>query len=154
MERKRIGRRAHRSLLVAHVLTAVGWFGLAITVAFCAVVGTSRDDIAFWEVIDATLGLSIPLGLAAAATGAALSLTTRWGLVRHWWVVAKEAIAVAVIATDVLVIGPELQRAIDAGTPGEIPGPVFAHCVVLAIATALSVVKPRARTPIGAGSSS
>jgi hypothetical protein len=31
---------------------------------------------------------------------------------------------------------------------GEIPGPVYAHCVVLALATALSVVKPRARTPV------
>jgi hypothetical protein len=66
---------------------------------------------------------------------------------RHWWVVAKEAITVAVIATDVLVVWPEMDRAVAAGTPGSIPGPIYAHCVVLAIATALSVVKPKARTP-------
>lgn len=144
---RRLGRRAHRALLITHILTSVGWFGLAITVAFCGVVGTSRSDLAFYEVIDATLGLSVPLGLAAAATGVALSLTTRWGLVRHWWIVAKEAIAVAVILTDVLVVGPEMQHAIDMGTVTGMPGPVYAHCVVLGIATALSVIKPRAQTP-------
>jgi hypothetical protein len=41
-----------------------------------------------------------------------------------------------------------MAKAIDTGVPGEIPGPIYAHCVVLAIATALSVVKPRARTPL------
>lgn len=147
---RRLGRRAHRALLVTHVLASVGWFGVAVTVAFCAVVGQSRGDVAFYEVIDATLALSVPLGLGAAATGVALSLTTRWGLARHWWVVAKEAGAVAVIATDVLVVAPTMQRAIEAGTPGEIPGPVYAHCVVLALATVLSIVKPKARTPLGA----
>jgi hypothetical protein len=145
--RRRLGKRGHQALLVSHVLTSVGWFGVAITVAFCGIVGQSRGDVAFYEVIDATLALSIPLGLGAVVTGAALSLTTRWGLARHWWVVAKELGAVAVIATDVLVVGPTMQRAIDSGAAGEIPGPVYAHCVVLALATILSVVKPKARTP-------
>jgi hypothetical protein len=147
---RRLGRRAHRVLLIAHVLSSVGWFGLAVTVAFCGVVGSSRGDLAFYEVIRATLMLSVPLGLTAAATGVLLSVTTRWGLARHWWVVAKEAITVAVIATDVLLVGPEITRAIDSGTATAIPGPVFAHCVVLAVATVLSVVKPKARTPLGA----
>ena len=73
------------------------------------------------------------------------------GLVRHWWVVAKEAGAVAVIATDVLVIAPTMDRALDTGVPAAMPGPIYAHCVVLALATVLSVVKPRARTPLGRG---
>lgn len=146
----RLGRKTHRALLIAHVLTSVGWFGVAITVAFCGLVGLNSDNIAFYEVIRATLWLSVPLGLTAAATGVALSLTTRWGLLRHWWVVVKEAITIAVIVTDVVVVAPAMSRAIEAGTPTEIPGPVFAHCVVLAIATALSLTKPRARTPLGA----
>lgn len=137
----------HKALLVSHILTAVGWFGLAITVAFIGIVGSSNDDIAYYKVIESTLDLSIPLGLAAAATGITLSLTTRWGLVKHWWVLLKEAGAVAVIATDVLVVAPTMSDAVESGRPGEMPGPVFAHCVVLALATILSVVKPKARTP-------
>jgi hypothetical protein len=147
----RLGRRAHRALLIAHVLSSVGWFGVAMTVAFCGIVGSSRDDLAFYEVIRSSLGLSVPFGLAAATTGVLLSVTTRWGLVRHWWVVAKEAGAVAVIATDVLVIAPTMDRALDTGVPAAMPGPIYAHCVVLALATVLSVVKPRARTPLGRG---
>ena len=56
----------------------------------------------------------------------------------------------AVIVTDVLIIGPEMGHAIDTATPTALPGPIFAHCVVLALATVLSIVKPRARTPLGA----
>ena len=147
---RRLGRRGHQALLVTHVLASVGWFGVAIMVAFVGVVGSSRGDIAYYDVIRASLGLSVPLGLAAAATGVALSLTTRWGLARHWWVVAKEAGTIAVIATDVLVIAPTMDRAIDTGTTGALPGPVFAHCAVLGLATVLSFVKPKARTPLGA----
>ena len=146
--RHRLGRRAHRGLLIAHVLSSVGWFGLAVTVAFIAVAGVRADDVAYSEVIGSTLWLSVPLGLTAALTGIALSLTTRWGLLRHWWVVGKEVITVAVIATDVLVVWPAMDRAVDTGAPGAVPGPVFAHCVVLALATILSVVKPKARTPL------
>jgi hypothetical protein len=142
-------RRVRQGLLIVHVLASVGWFGLAITVAFCGLVGRSRGDLSFYEVIRSTLALSVPLGLTAAASGVALSLTTRWGLFRHWWIVAKEAITIAVIVTDVAVIGPEMTKAIDEGTANALPGPVIAHCVVLAIATALSVVKPRARAPLG-----
>jgi hypothetical protein len=127
----------------------VGWFGLAITVAFCGTVGRSRGDLAFYEVIRSTLALSVPLGLTAAASGVALSLTTRWGLARHWWLVAKELITIAVIVTDVAIVGPEMTKAIDSGKAIAMPGPVYAHCVVLAIATVLSVLKPRARTPLG-----
>lgn len=144
---RRLGRRWHRVVLVIHVLTSVGWFGVAVTVAFVGLVGASRDDLAFTTVILSTLWLSVPLGLLSAASGAVLGLTTRWGLGRHWWVVGKELITVAVIATDVLVVAPTMADALDAGTPGELPGPIIAHCVVLAIATVLSIVKPKAGTP-------
>jgi hypothetical protein len=140
----------HKTLLATHVLTAVGWFGVAVTVAFCGIVGSSTDELAVYEIIRSTLWLSVPLGLGAAATGVALSVTTRWGLARYWWVVLKELGTVAVIVTDVLIIGPEMGHAIDTATPTALPGPVFAHCVVLALATILSIVKPRARTPLRA----
>ena len=76
--RHRLGRRSPRALLITHVLASVGWFGLAVTVAYCAMVGSARGDVAFYDVIDSTLALSVPFGLVSAATGIALSLTTRW----------------------------------------------------------------------------
>jgi hypothetical protein len=145
---RRLGRRLHKALLATHVLTAVGWFGVAVMVAFCSVVGSADNEIALYEVIRTSLWLTVPLGLAAATTGVALSLTTRWGLARYWWVVLKELGTVAVIATDVLIVGPEMAEAVDTSTAAALPGPVFAHCVVLALATILSIAKPRARTPL------
>jgi len=144
---RRLGRRTHKAVLTAHVLSAVGWFGAAVMVAFCGIVGSRNDELALYELIRTSLWLTVPLGLTAAVTGVVLSLTTRWGLVRYWWVVLKELGTVAVIATDVLIVGPEMAHAVDTGTASALPGPVFAHCVVLALATVLSVVKPRPRTP-------
>ena len=42
-----------------------------------------------------------------------------------------------------------MDRALDTGVPAAMPGPISAHRVVLALATVLSVVKPRAHTPLG-----
>jgi hypothetical protein len=145
---RRLGRRLHKALLATHVLTAVGWFGAAVMVALCGVVGSADGEIALYELIRTSLWLTVPLGLGAAVTGVLLSLTTKWGLARYWWVVLKELGTVAVIATDVLVVGPEMAEAVDTSTATALPGPVFAHCVVLALATILSIAKPRARTPL------
>jgi hypothetical protein len=145
---RRLGRGTHKALLATHVLAAVGWFGAALMVALCGIVGSRSGEIALYEVIRTGLWLTVPLGLVAAATGVALSLTTRWGLARYWWVVLKELGTIAAIVTDVVIVGPEMARAVDTGTATALPGPVFAHCVVLALATVLSIVKPKARTPL------
>jgi hypothetical protein len=140
-------------VLAAHVLTSVGWFGVAVTVLFCTVVGMSTGDAALapatTEVARTTLWLSVPLGLVSAATGITLSLTTRWGLVRYWWLVAKDVITPLMIVTDVLVVAPLLRDAVEAGTPNEDPFPLVAHVVFLGVATAVSVLKPRAKTARG-----
>jgi hypothetical protein len=150
---RRLSRRAHKAVLSAHVLSSVGWFGVALTVLFCTIAGTTTDDAAlapaFTEVARATLWLSVPLGLVSAATGITLSLTTKWGLVRYWWLVAKDVIAPLMIVTDVLVVAPLLTKAIEDGAANEDPAPLIAHVVFLGLATVLSVLKPRAKTPRG-----
>ena len=40
----RLRGRAHKVALTAHVLTAVGWFGIAVVVAFCGLVAATSDD--------------------------------------------------------------------------------------------------------------
>ena len=94
--------------------------------------------------------LSIPSGLASVATGAVLGLGTAFGLVRHWWVVAKIAISVAVVVTDAVLVGRVAHDALVAGhAPAPLYGSTIAHVVMLAVATILSVFKPRGRTPWG-----
>jgi hypothetical protein len=152
--RFRLRRRAHKVALVAHVLSSVGWFGIAVAVACAGLTAAATDDpplaLSLYRTIEAAPGLSIPAGLLAIGTGVILSLGTRYGLVRHWWVVAKIAIAVAVVVTDAAIVSRVAHDAAMTADPtAPLYGSTVAHVVVLAVATVLSVFKPGGRTPWG-----
>jgi hypothetical protein len=150
----RLRKTAHKVALTAHVLGSVGWFGVAVVVAFCGVTATATTDptlpVALYRAMHASLWLSIPMGAIAVGTGVVLSLGTTWGLVRHWWVVAKIGISAAVIVTDALVISSATASAATTGTASSpLRDGTIAHCIVLAVATGLSILKPKGRTPHG-----
>lgn len=54
--------------------------------------------------------LTVPAGLAAIVTGGLLSLGTRYGLTKYWWLVIKILIAAIVVTTDGTLTG-ELAHA-------------------------------------------
>jgi vacuolar-type H+-ATPase subunit I/STV1 len=148
----RLRRRPHKVALLAHILTSVGWFGIAVVVAFCGIAAAVTSDPtlahALYRTMETAPWLSIPVGVLAVATGVLLGLGTTFGLVRNWWVVAKIAIAAAVIATDALLVGSAAHDAAVSGDgAGPLYGPTVAHVVVLGVATVLSVFKPWGRTP-------
>ena len=91
----------------------------------------------------------MPLGFASGLTGIVLGLGTKWGLARYWWVVAKEIAVIPLVLTDLLVIRPDVHEAASGNFSGRLLDPAIAHCVVLALATTISVVKPFGRTPRG-----
>jgi hypothetical protein len=86
--------RLRKFALTAHVASSVGWFGAVASFLALAVAGlTSQDaemvrgtyfamELAGWYVI-------MPFCLAALLTGLVMSLGTRWGLFRHYWVLMK-----------------------------------------------------------------
>jgi hypothetical protein len=149
----RLRGRAHKVALTAHILTSVGWFGIAIVVAFCGLAAAASDDrvlaSALYRTMETAPWLSIPAGLAAVATGVLLGLGTSFGLVRHWWVVVKIVIASAVIVTDAVLVGHVAHDAVAGRVGPPLYGSTIAHVVVLGVATVLSVFKPRGRTPWG-----
>ena len=145
--------RAHKVALTAHVMSSVGWFGVAVLVAFSAITAASAGDPAYaramYHAVETAPWLAVPLGLVAVGTGAVLSLGTTWGFVRPWWVVAKIVIAIAVIVTDPLVLATAAHDAVNSGSTEGLIQPTIAHVVMLAVATILSIFKPRGRTPWG-----
>jgi hypothetical protein len=147
----RLGRTPHKVALTAHVLTSVGWFGIAAVMlagALAAIWATPPVAQDLYRGLEAAPWLSIPFGLASIATGALLGLGTRYGLVRNWWVVAKMAISVVVVLTDAVVVRAQAHSALVAGmSGGSVIGPTAAHVVALTVATVLSVFKPRGVTP-------
>src|SRR5713226_4795639 len=81
-------------LLTAHVTFSVGWLGAGAAFLVLSIAGlTSRDaeivrgaylamKLTAWFAI-------VPMAFASLLTGIVESLGTRWGLFRHYWVLAK-----------------------------------------------------------------
>jgi hypothetical protein len=130
-----------RGLLVAHIVCSVGWLGGVVTSLALAVDGaTAALSFIGWAIL-------LPASLGSLASGVATALASRWGLVRHWWVLIK--LVMNVLATGVLLL--YLATLTDL-TPHD-PAPVVhaaAAVVLLVVATVLSVYKPRGRTRAGA----
>lgn len=154
MTTSRLHGRPRKVALTAHILSAVGWFGVAVVVVFWVMAASVTDDstlsVALYRAIETSVWLSIPVGVIAVATGTLLGVKTAFGLIRHWWVAAKIAIALAVIITDAVLVRRVAHDAIGTGTtPRELYGSTIAHVVLLALATILAVFKPRGLTPWG-----
>ena len=163
---ERMGPRTRKLWLTVHVSVSVGWLGaVAAFLALAVTALRSEDpdlvrgaylamDVTGWWVL-------LPLAVACLLTGVAQSVGTHWGLLRHYWVLAT--LVINVTATAVLVLFlvslDELTERLQARdlTDRAVlelrdPSPV-AHAVaallILLLATALSVVKPRGRTRYG-----
>ncbi len=146
-------RRPRLVVLIAHVLASVGWFGVAVLVAFLLVAaGITGDDVlarSLYRAVETSVWLTVPLGAVAAGTGVVLGLGTKWGLARYWWVVIKEVAVVPVVVTDLLVVAPAAHDGAQGQLSGRLLDPAIAHVVVLGIATVVSLAKPFGRTPRG-----
>ena len=104
--------------------------------------------------------LILPLALATLLVGALQGLVTSWGLVRHWWVLSKLVLSVLVLGVLLLQLGGidlAAGAAEDATRLASLTGLRWSFVVhatgglaVLALALALSVVKPKGRTGWGA----
>lgn len=157
--------RLRKSALTAHVTISLGWLGAVIAFLAVAVAGLTAAepgrahalyltaDVITWSVI-------VPLALASTATGIIQSLGTTWGLIRHWWVVAK--LALTIPATGLLLLhtqpigrlaDPAATTAIGAGElhglQVQLVADAAAAIVVLVAASVLAVFKPRGLTSYG-----
>ena len=158
--------RLRRVALTTHVVSSVGWLGavaasLALAVATLAA-GDPRTvrgahialELMAWSVL-------VPLSVASLVSGIVQSLGTKWGLMRHYWVVVK--LAITVLATAVLLLYTQtLGDASDtarrtAAKPDldpllQSPSPVLHATVALLLllgATVLAVFKPAGITRYG-----
>ena len=148
--------------LTAHVTSSVGWFGAVVAVLGLAIGGVASDDAQTVRAVYIAMDLTawtvlVPLALASLLTGVVQSLGTKWGLVQHYWVIAKLLITIA--ATVVLLmytqtLGSLADIATSGGPLGALRTPsVVLHASValllLIAATTLAVYKPRGVTRYG-----
>ena len=150
--RIRMRPRARRALLTVHIIAGVGLLGDVAAVLAVNVRAATTDDpqlaAASYELLGMfTVLFGIPLSLAALATGVLLGFSTKWGVLRHAWVAAKLALLLGVILVGALVLGPgtEAMRTGAGGAQARLIAGSAYDVVALALATGLSVFKPRRR---------
>jgi len=157
--------RLRKLVLTMHITASVGWIGADAGFLALAVAGLTSPEAQLVRATYLAMGLIawfviIPLSLASLLTGLVLSLGTKWGLFRHYWVLVK--FLIASFATTVLLVHtqpigllagaaaettlssadlrePRLQLVVAAG----------AGLLVLLVNTTLAVYKPRGLTPYG-----
>jgi hypothetical protein len=158
--------RIRKFALTAHVASSVGWLGAVAGFLALAVAGVTSQEAQTVRAAYLTMELIgwfvlVPFALASLLSGLVQSLGTTWGLVRHYWVLAK--LLINIFATSVLLLymqtlGSLQDAAAETTLPGgdldtlRSPSAVLhagAALVLLIVATTLAVYKPRGLTPYG-----
>lgn len=150
--------RARKLALVAHVGASVGWIGAIVASLVLGIAGLAGDlsltraaylalQVIGWYAL-------VPCSVLSLLTGLIQSLGTHWGLLRHYWVVAK--LLMNLFATAVLLLYMQTLDALASMTSRDEmvgnPSPVVHAAGALALLVAalvLSVFKPRGLTRYG-----
>jgi hypothetical protein len=157
--------------LAIHLSFSVGWIGAVIAYLVLGVSAvTSQDDQtlrAAWIAMELTGWYAIvPLALASLLTGLVIALGTKWGLLRHYWVLFS--LVLTIFATvvlllhmpDVSVLAAAAREAEGAALDGpdkhlysQLKGGDLLHpglgLVVLLVVQVLNVYKPQGMTRYG-----
>lgn len=156
--------RLRKSALTVHIGVSVGWVGaVAAYLAFDLTVATSQNvqtlRAAYLAMETIALYVLVPLAIASLLTGLVMSLGTRWGLFRHYWVsisLILTIVAVAVLLIETRTIGSLAAIAADPTMSGEelraLPSTLLhsvGGLVLLLMIMILNVFKPQGLTPYG-----
>ena len=161
-----IARRGRKALLATHLTVSLGWIGAAAAYVVLGLAAESSEDAA--TIRAAWIGMEligwfviVPMALASLATGVIMGLVTRWGLLRHYWVVIS--LVLTTFATAVLLLHmPTVSAMADDARQGQdeqlsqlggdLGHPTIGLALLIAI-LALNVIKPRGLTRRGRATS-
>ena len=154
-----------KAALTAHVTASVGWLGSVASFLAMALAGLASADAQTVRASYLTMELTawfviVPLSLASLLTGVVQSLGTSWGLIRHYWVVIKlllNTVATVLLLVHMRAVGHVAATAAATtlatgdlrGLRIQLVGDAGAAVILLLVATALGVYKPRGLTPYG-----
>ena len=131
-----VRRRARQWLLLGRVICSLGWMGAGAANLVLAITALGNNDgglrSSCYQLINIVdFALVFPLAFSALASGVVISLATKWRLLRHWWVLVKLLLTVAVIVFSTLGVGVWVEQSM-ATTTGSMPtsSPVALELVV------------------------
>lgn len=159
-----MGPRLRKIMLTFHVVVSVGWIGAVAAYLVLDATATTSDDIptlrgAYVSMDLITQWAIIPLAYATLVTGLIMSLGTKWGLFRHYWVIISLVVtlfAMLILLVEDGTIKSLAETAVDPATTDDrlraLPGTLFhsvGGTVVLLVVLVLNVYKPRGLTAYG-----
>ena len=148
-----------QALLTTHVVSSVGWMGaLMVFMAHATLAVASKDPevvrASCFAMASAAWFVILPLAIAALVTGVIQALKTPWGLLDHYWVIFKLALAVVATVVLLLKLSPIDQLAQSAtldslttttGSRVSILVHAIGGLAILLAATVLAIYKPAGR---------
>lgn len=154
--------RVRKAALAVHLTVSVGWVGAAGAYVALAVAAARSDDAELtrgaWSAME-LIGwyVLVPAAIATVFTGVLLALGTRWGLLRHYWVLVSLGLTVAATAVlllhmpDVSALQARASRASasELETLGSDLGHSTLGLLLLLVILVLNVYKPRGWTRRG-----
>ena len=147
-----------------HITVSVGWIGAAAAYLALDVTAATGQDAQTLRAAYLAMALIaryaiVPLAFASLLTGLVVSLGTKWGLFRHYWVLLSLLLtifATVVLLSETRTIGFFADIAADPTTSSDdlrTLGSTLVHSVggivVLLVIQVLNVYKPRGLTPYG-----
>jgi hypothetical protein len=157
----RLGARMRKGVLVVHIVSAGTWIGIDVVMGVVIFTALLAEDDYTRALCYRALELFAvwPLfttGLVCLASGIVLSIGTKWGLVRYWWVAIKLALNIVLTTLVLVALRPgvieaaEQGRRFAAGEPaslalGDLIFPPIVSPTALLIAFVLAVFKPWGR---------
>jgi hypothetical protein len=150
---RRLAPRTRRALLTVHIVSSVALLGSCAAIVALNVRAATTADAHLADAAYELLGMfptlfGIPLSLTSLASGIALGLGSKWGVLRYRWVTAKLVLILSVIGVGAFVLGPQTTAMAQTGDGSSTALIVGSGWDVVALCTAswLSVFKPgRAR---------
>jgi uncharacterized membrane protein len=150
--------------LAVHLTISIGWLGAVAGYMALDVAAATSDDAqalraAYLGMELIALRVIVPLAIASLITGMVISLGTKWGLFRHYWVLISLAltiIATAVLLSETRTIRSYARIARDPavsveqlGTLGSTLVHSIGGTIVLIVILVLNIYKPRGLTSYG-----
>ena len=153
---------ARKLVLSAHLTFSIGWIGAAfVYLGFGITAETSdSDDVirAAWTAMEISgWYVIVPLALGSLASGVVIALGTKWGLLRHYWVVISLLLTLLCAAVlvlhmrDVSVLAQRAQKLGDAelrALGGDLGHPAIG-IVLLLVVQLLNIYKAPGLTRYG-----
>jgi uncharacterized membrane protein len=146
---------------VIHIASAGAWLGVDLVMAVLVFRALLTDDgrakaLSFRALELIAVGPLLACGLLCLLSGILLGLSSRYGLVRYWWVAAKLVLNLLLTGLVLVALAPEVAahaeqaRQFDAGLPaplevGQLIFPPIVSPTALLLAMILAVFKPWGR---------